>query len=92
MAGAPAPIDNIFEQTRKIRDQLLKLGPQVGGANPLHALSDPVLLDLWRALQQDAATLPSPVNSLVHANRATRGRRGQLGRDERARAGVSGRA
>jgi type VI secretion system protein ImpL len=65
MAGAPAPIDGIIEQIRKIRDQLLKLGPQVGGANPLRALSDPVLFDLWRALRQDAASLPPPVNSLV---------------------------
>ena len=65
MAGAPAPIDAIFEQIRKIREQLLKLGPQVGGANPLTALSDPALLDLWRALRQDAATLPPPVNTLV---------------------------
>jgi type VI secretion system protein ImpL len=65
MAGAPAPIDGVIEQTRKIRDHLLKLGPQVGGANPVQALSDPVLLDLWRALRQDAATLLSPVNSLV---------------------------
>jgi type VI secretion system protein ImpL len=65
MAGAPAPIDGIIGQIRKIRDQLLKLGPQVGGANPLRALSDPVLLDLWRALRQDAAGMPPPVNSLV---------------------------
>jgi type VI secretion system protein ImpL len=65
MAGAPAPIDGIIEQIRKIRDQLLKLGPQVGGANPLRALSDPMLLDLWRALRQDAANMPPPVNSLV---------------------------
>jgi len=65
MSGAPAPIDAVFDQIRKIRDQLLKLGPQVGGANPLRAVSDPVLLDLWRALRQDAAGLPPPVNSLV---------------------------
>ena len=65
MAGAPAPIDGILEQTRKIRDELLKLGPQAGGANPLTALTDPAVLDLWRALQRDAANLPSPVNVLV---------------------------
>jgi type VI secretion system protein ImpL len=65
MSGSPAPIDGIIEQIRKIRDQLLKLGPQVGGANPLRALSDPVLLDLWRALRQDAANMPPPVNTLV---------------------------
>ena len=43
MAGAPAPIDATFEQIRKIRDQLVTLGPQVGGTNPLKALADPVL-------------------------------------------------
>jgi type VI secretion system protein ImpL len=65
MAGAPAPIDGIFEQIRKIREQLLKLGPQVGGASPLRAVSDPVLLELWRGLRQDAANLPSPVKTLI---------------------------
>src|SRR5207244_1166084 len=65
MAGAPAPVDPVFEQIRKIRDQLMKLGPQVGGANPLRALSDPTLLDLWRALRQDAATMPPPLNTRI---------------------------
>jgi len=65
MAGAPAPIDATFEQIRKIRDQLTTLGPQVGGTNPLKALSDPVLRDLRQALRQDAVNLPSPVNALV---------------------------
>ena len=37
----------------------------MGGANPLTASADPALLDLWRALQQDAANLPPPVNALV---------------------------
>jgi type VI secretion system protein ImpL len=65
MAGAPAPIDATFEQIRKIRDQLVTLGPQVGGTNPLKALADPVLRDLRQALRQDAVNLPSPVNTLV---------------------------
>jgi type VI secretion system protein ImpL len=65
MNGAPAPFDAILEQIRKIRDQLLKLGPQVGGANPLTAIADPAVLDLWRGLQQDAGNLPQPVDSLV---------------------------
>jgi type VI secretion system protein ImpL len=65
MAGAPAPIDAVIDQVRKIRDQLLKLGPQVGGANPLNALSDPAVFELWRGLQQDAANLPAPVNTLI---------------------------
>ena len=38
-----APIDAVLEQIRKIREQLLKLGPQVGGANPLKALADPAV-------------------------------------------------
>jgi type VI secretion system protein ImpL len=64
-AGAPAPMDATFEQIRKIRDQLVTLGPQVGGTNPLKALADPALLDLRRALRQDAVNLPSPINTLV---------------------------
>jgi type VI secretion system protein ImpL len=65
MAGAPSPFDAILEHIKKIRDQLIKVGPQVGGASPLKALTDPALLDLWRGLQQDAANLPVPVNTLV---------------------------
>ena len=65
MSGAPAPIDGVFDDVRKIRVQLLTLGPQVGGANPLKALADPALLDLRRALRQDAVNLPAPVNTLV---------------------------
>ncbi|MGH9140818.1 MAG: type VI secretion system membrane subunit TssM, partial [Vicinamibacterales bacterium] len=65
MAGAPAPIDGTFEQIRKIRDQLLTLGPQVGGTNPLKALADPTLRDLRRALGQDAVNVPPPINTLI---------------------------
>jgi type VI secretion system protein ImpL len=65
MAGAPAPIDATFEQIRKIRDQLVTLGPQVGGTSPLKALADPTLIDLRRALGQSTVNLPSPVNTLV---------------------------
>jgi type VI secretion system protein ImpL len=65
MAGAPAPIDGIFEQIRRIRDQLMKLGPQVGGSQPLKVLSDPTLRDMRRALEQDAAQLPPPINNLI---------------------------
>jgi type VI secretion system protein ImpL len=65
MAGAPAPIEGILDQTRKIRDELLKLGPQAGGANPRTALTDPAVFELWRSLQRDAANLPTPVNVLV---------------------------
>ena len=65
MAGAPAPIDGILEQVRKIRDQLLRLGPQAGGGLTIKALTDPAMLDQLRTLQLDAANLPSPVNGLV---------------------------
>jgi type VI secretion system protein ImpL len=63
-AGAPAPIDPMFEQVRKIRDQLVKVGSQVGGTTALSTISDPLLLDLRRVLKQDAATLPRPLNVL----------------------------
>jgi type VI secretion system protein ImpL len=65
MAGAPAPFDATLEQIRKIRDQLVTLGPQVGGTNPLKALADPSLLELRRTLRQDTVNLPSPINTLV---------------------------
>ena len=65
MAGAPPPIDATFEQVRKIRDQLLTLGPEVGSASPLKAITDPALLDMKRTLQRDSATLPAPLNDLV---------------------------
>jgi type VI secretion system protein ImpL len=65
MAGAPSPFDGILEQVRKIRDQLLRLGPQAGGETSLKALTDPQLNDLLRTLQTDASNLPSPVNGLV---------------------------
>jgi type VI secretion system protein ImpL len=65
MVGTPAPIDGIFEQVRKIRDALVRVGPQVGGASPLKSVTDPAVLELWRGLRQDAANLPPPVNTLV---------------------------
>ena len=91
MAGAPAPIDATFEQIRKIRDQLVTLGPQVGGTNPLKALADPVLRDLRQALRQDAANLPPPVNTLV--GQMAQNVTGSVSTDatQRAREPVSGR-
>ena len=65
MAGAPPPIETTFGQIRKIQDQLLTLGPQVGGASPLSALSDPAFLELRRSLRLEAVNLPSPVNAWV---------------------------
>jgi type VI secretion system protein ImpL len=65
MAGQPAPFDGVLDQIRKIRDQLVKLGPQVGGEQPLRALVDPAIRDQLTALKQDAANLPTPIDSLV---------------------------
>ncbi len=65
MAGAPAPIDGILDQIRKIQDKLLTLGPQAGGATPLRALTDPAWLALVRVLQLTAANQPQPVDALV---------------------------
>jgi len=64
-AGAPAPIDGTFEQIRKIRDQLLTLGPQTGGSSSLKAITDPALLDMLRTLRQEATNLPPPFDGLV---------------------------
>jgi type VI secretion system protein ImpL len=65
MAGAPAPIDGMFGQVQKIREQLVKIGPQVGGERPLTALTDPTLLGLWHVLKEDSASLPSPIDRLA---------------------------
>ena len=64
-AGAPAPIDGTLEQMKKIRDQLLTLGPQAGGSSSLKAITDPALLDMLRTLRQDATNLPPPFDGLV---------------------------
>jgi type VI secretion system protein ImpL len=67
MGGAPAPIDGILGEIGKIRDQLLKLGPQVLGESPLKALSDPELINLQRTLRENAKDppVPSPIDRLV---------------------------
>ena len=52
-------------RSEKIREQLVKIGPQVGGESPLQALTDPTLLGLWHVLQQDSISLPPPVNRLA---------------------------
>jgi type VI secretion system protein ImpL len=67
MAGAPAPFDGTIEQIRKIRDQLQKLGPQVGGQSSLAAMNDPNVRDLMNALETDAGSLPPPVDGLIKA-------------------------
>jgi type VI secretion system protein ImpL len=65
MAGAPSGIDKLLEQILKIHDQMIRLGPQVGGADALKAVSDPGLLEARRQLLQDAAKMPAPVNRLA---------------------------
>ena len=67
MAGTPAPFDGVIEQIRKLRDQLQKLGPQVGGQSPLEAMKDPSVRDLANALATDAGNLPPPVDGLIKA-------------------------
>ncbi len=93
MAGAPGPtpIDPLFDQIRKIRDQLLKVGLQVGGAVPLKAVSDPLVLDLWRALQAGRGDAASPPQYVVRADRAASGQRRQCGCDARSRTALRGR-
>ena len=65
MSGVPTPVDATIEQIRKIRDQLVKLGPQVGGEEPLRKLSDQSVLELVRGLKDEAVTLPPAVGPLV---------------------------
>ena len=65
MSGAPAPIDRILSQLGQIQQQLTSLGPGVGAADPLEALSNPALRASLQTLQQDAAALPPLVGALV---------------------------
>ncbi len=67
MAGAPGstPLDRILGQIGEIQQQLKSLGPDVGGSDPLDALSSPALRGTLQGLQQDAATLPPLVGALV---------------------------
>ena len=46
------------------------MGPEVGGTNPLQALSTPALRELLQALRQEAAPLPPFLRGLVGADRA----------------------
>jgi type VI secretion system protein ImpL len=67
IAGAPgtAPIDKTFGQLAQLQQQLKSLSPDVGGADPLEALSNPAFRSTLATIQQDAATLPPLVGSLV---------------------------
>jgi type VI secretion system protein ImpL len=67
MAGAPgsAPIDKVLSQLGQMQQQLKSLSPDVGGADPLEALSNPTFRSALQSLQQDAASLPPLVGALV---------------------------
>ena len=65
MAGAPSQFDGVLEQMKKIRDQLVRLGPQVGAEESLRKLTDPSMIDLVLTLKQEASTLPPAVSALV---------------------------
>jgi type VI secretion system protein ImpL len=65
MAGAPAPFDGVLEQMKKIREQVSRVATQLGGSEPLSAITDQGVRDLWRTVDQDATNLPAPVDRLV---------------------------
>jgi type VI secretion system protein ImpL len=65
MNGTPARFDTTLEQIRKIRDQLARLGPEVGLQQPLGGLKDPSVTDLVTGLKQESATVPPTVAPLI---------------------------
>jgi type VI secretion system protein ImpL len=67
LAGAPgsAPIDAILTRLGELQQQLRALGPEVGGGDPLQALSNPTLRDTFRLLQQESEALPPSIRPLV---------------------------
>ncbi len=65
LSGSPAPIDAVLDQIRKIREQVSRVATELGGTQPLTAITDPAVVDLWRSVGQEAANLPSPVDRLV---------------------------
>jgi type VI secretion system protein ImpL len=65
MAGTPAPFDGVLEQMKKIREQVSRVATQLGGSEPLSAITDQGVRDLWRSVDQDATNLPVPVDRLV---------------------------
>jgi len=65
LSGAPAPIDGVLDQIRKVREQVSRVATQLGGSEPLSAITDPAVRDLWRSVDQDAVNLPAPVDRLV---------------------------
>jgi type VI secretion system protein ImpL len=65
LLGAPAPIDAILTRLGQLQEQLRALGPDVGGGDPLQALSSATLRDTFRLLQQEAEALPPNIRPLV---------------------------
>ena len=67
MEGAPgsAPIDGVLGQLATIQQQLKAMGPEVGGTDPVQALSSPALHALFQSLQERATTLPPAISALV---------------------------
>jgi len=66
MAGAPSQFDGVLEQMKKIRDQLIRLGPEVGNDSSLTAITDRSVIDLVTGLRQQAEVLPPAVATLVN--------------------------
>jgi type VI secretion system protein ImpL len=67
MSGSPAPLDAVLQQLARLRDTLERLGPEVDRGGPIDLITDPGFSDQRRALKQDAANLPPPVNALIVA-------------------------
>ncbi|MPZ18964.1 MAG: type VI secretion system membrane subunit TssM [Luteitalea sp.] len=67
MQGEPgnAPLDRLLGRIGQIQQHLRSLGPEVGAATPLDALSDPTLRDMVQSLQQEAEALPPVIQTLI---------------------------
>ena len=60
-----APIDRVINQIGAIQKQLNSLGPSIGNASPLEALSKTGQGDLLTSLRQEAKTMPPAVAAIV---------------------------
>lgn len=67
LSGEPGntPLDRILARIGEVQQQLRALGPEVGGKDPLEALTNPALRETLQALQQEAAALPPSLRPLV---------------------------
>lgn len=59
------PLDQILTRIGEVQQQLQSLGPEVGGKDPLEALSNPALRETLQSLRQEAAQLPPTLRPLV---------------------------